>query len=301
MKKYLKYLLIGLFLGCGGGGSSDSSTDNTINQDTSISLSLVKDLAFEVSESSGLININGRLFTHNDSGDTARLYEISPSTGLVLRTVIINGADNIDWEDISSDETYVYIGDFGNNLGNRSDLKVYKLLKTDLLEQLIVNAQIINFSYADQVNYTYPANTTPYDAEALIVVQNNLYIFSKNWETQISKVYKLSTTPGSYTLTSIGEHYFDVLITGASYEPSTNKISLIGYSNPTNLNITFTSKLIVLEDFNTDDLFSAQITQHTISNSLSTGQVESISFDTSTQFYITAEGSPAKLYTTTVN
>ena len=300
MKKYLKYLLVLLFIGCGGGGSSDSSTD-TINEETTLSLTLVKELAFEVSESSGLININGRLFTHNDSGDTARLYEISPSTGLVLRTIIINGADNIDWEDISSDDTNIYVGDFGNNLGNRSDLKIYKILKTDLLDQLIANAEIINFSYADQVNYAYSTNTTPYDAEALIVVQNNLYIFSKNWETQISKVYKLSTTPGTYTLTSIGEHYFDVLITGASYEANTNKISLIGYSNPTDSSIPFTSKLIILEDFTADDFFSAKIAQYPISNSLSTGQVESISFDTSIQFYITAEGSPAKLYTTTVN
>ncbi len=70
MKKYLKYLLIVLFIGCGGGGSSDSSS-NTINEETILSLTLVKELAFEVSESSWLININGRLFTHNDSGDTA--------------------------------------------------------------------------------------------------------------------------------------------------------------------------------------------------------------------------------------
>ncbi len=110
---------------------------------------------------------------------------------------------------------------------------MYKLLKTDLLEQLIANVEIINFSYADQTNYTYSTNTTLYDAEALIVVQNNLYIFSKNWETKISKIYKFSTTPGTYTLTSIGEHYFDVLITGVSYDPNTNEISLIAYSNPT--------------------------------------------------------------------
>ena len=41
----------------------------------------------------------------------------------------VNKEENVDWEDITQDETHIYIADFGNNNGNRTDLKIYKILK----------------------------------------------------------------------------------------------------------------------------------------------------------------------------
>jgi hypothetical protein len=66
-------------------------------------------------ENSGLIFYNGNIITHNDSGDQANLYEISASTGAIIRTVAITNATNMDWEDIAQDASYIYIGDIGNN------------------------------------------------------------------------------------------------------------------------------------------------------------------------------------------
>ena len=39
------------------------------------------ELDTEVNETSGLINVNGTVWTHNDSGGTDRLYQINPETG----------------------------------------------------------------------------------------------------------------------------------------------------------------------------------------------------------------------------
>jgi len=57
-------------------------------------------LSDSVLETSGLIFLDGRLITHNDSGDGAKLYEIDTLTGDVLRTVFIRNAPHRDWEDI---------------------------------------------------------------------------------------------------------------------------------------------------------------------------------------------------------
>ena len=75
-----------------------------------------------VFESSGLVYLNHRLITHNDSGDEPALYEIDTINGEVLRKVILRGALNRDWEDICADSKYIYVGDFGNNYGSRKDL-----------------------------------------------------------------------------------------------------------------------------------------------------------------------------------
>ena len=91
------------------------------------SVTVVSVLESTVDESSGLLFLGGRLITHNDSGGEASLYEIDPPTGTVIRTVQIQGAANRDWEDIAMDDTYIYIGDFGNNSGTRRDLRIYRV------------------------------------------------------------------------------------------------------------------------------------------------------------------------------
>ena len=77
-----------------------------------------------LNESSGAIFFNNRLITHNDSGGEAKLYELDTISGIIEREVTILNATNVDWEDITQDETSIYIGDFGNNNGNRTDLKI---------------------------------------------------------------------------------------------------------------------------------------------------------------------------------
>ena len=54
-----------------------------------------------VTESSGLIFYNDSLFiTHNDSGDKPVLYVVN-FKGKLVHQVVINNANNMDWEDIT--------------------------------------------------------------------------------------------------------------------------------------------------------------------------------------------------------
>lgn len=96
------------------------------------------ELPNEIEETSGLLFFNGKLITHNDSGDGPNLYEIDTLSGAISRVITITNATHIDWEDISQDDTYIYIADIGNNNGNREDLKIYKVLKSDYISSKIL-------------------------------------------------------------------------------------------------------------------------------------------------------------------
>ena len=61
---------------------------------------LVTPLQDSLKETSGLILINDRVITHNDSGGESALYEIDSVSGGISRKVIIENAPNIDWEDL---------------------------------------------------------------------------------------------------------------------------------------------------------------------------------------------------------
>jgi hypothetical protein len=185
-----------------------------------------------IQESSGLLNYNGRIITHNDSGGDAELYEIDSVTGNVIRTVGISNAKNNDWEDLAQDNLYIYIGDFGNNSGTRHNLKIYRISKNDYLNTTTgtVEADSILFSYADQTSFAAATYTTNYDAEAMIIRNDSVYIFTKNWGNFKTHIYSLPKSPGIYQAHRIDSLNVQGLITGATYSLLDDTILLSGYS-----------------------------------------------------------------------
>ncbi|MCW2118937.1 T9SS type A sorting domain-containing protein [Flavobacterium sp. 7A] len=182
-------------------------------------------------ESSGLLFYNNKIITHNDSGGAAKLYELSASTGAVTRTITVNNATNGDWEDLSQDQNYIYIGDIGNNFGNRKDLKIYKISKDDYNDSDDnVTPEIIYYSYNDQTDFTSKLNNNNWDAEALISYGDKLLIFSKNWADKKVNVYSIPKTSGTYTAVFESNYNTNGLITGAEISPNEDVIYLTGYS-----------------------------------------------------------------------
>jgi hypothetical protein len=178
-------------------------------------LTLQTPLSGDVSETSGLLQIHGQLVTFNDSGTSAVLYQIDSSTGAVIRTVPVNNAVNTDWEAITADANYIYLGDIGNNNGNRTDLRIYRIAVADFLNNRSVNADVINYSYADQTDFSSQRGTTNFDAESLIAYHNHLYIFTKNWGNGQTNIYELPKVPGTYSATQVDNfnpHYSPVII-----------------------------------------------------------------------------------------
>lgn len=189
-------------------------------------------LPTSVQESSGAIWFNNQFITHNDSGSANKLYVIDTLNGTITRTITVLNANNTDWEDLAQDSSFIYIGDFGNNNGNRTDLKVYKIAKADFLLHDSVTAEIIEFQYANQVDFSPAYNNTAFDAEALVSGNDtSLVIFSKNWVNHYSLAYVLPKTPGNYNLSPLNDTLFcNGLITGAVFDENMEHLTLVGYS-----------------------------------------------------------------------
>lgn len=84
-----------------------------------------------IKESSGLApsrTIEGGLWTHNDSGDEARLF-LFDRAGKVLATFAVEGAENDDWEDLAAFEhggaSWLLVADTGDNDGVRAHVVLY--------------------------------------------------------------------------------------------------------------------------------------------------------------------------------
>ncbi len=186
----------------------------------------------EVNETSGLIIFNGNFLTHNDSGGEAKLYQIDPNTGQINGIIEVTNAKNRDWEDITQDEDYIFIGDFGNNSGKRKDLKIYKIAKKDIKEAYCkVKAEIIQFSYTEQTNFERKPYKHNFDCEAITSYGDSLLIFTKNWKNKKTRIYRLSKEAGTYEISTLQSCNVEGLVTGASYNSSLNTLVLIGYNN----------------------------------------------------------------------
>src|SRR4051812_45510552 len=104
---------------------------NTVHPDTTLITGIKATLPAVLKESSGLCYTDGQLWSFGDSGNPDAIYKIDTTTGAILQTVTIANYPNTDWEDITADALYIYIGDFGNNSGDRTDLKILRVKKSD--------------------------------------------------------------------------------------------------------------------------------------------------------------------------
>jgi hypothetical protein len=248
---------------------------------TAVSPSASVNLVNVLAETSGLIKWNNQLWTHNDSDDI-NLYALDTLNGSIKLTQPLPGTENTDWEEISQDSGFVYVGDFGNNQnGNRTDLKILKISKTSLLSGL-PSIEIINFSYSNQLNYTPTgANNTDFDCEAFIVSSDSIFLFTKQWVSNKTSLYALSKQPGTHIAKFKSTYNVQGLITAAVYKEAENLIALSGYS------ISLQPFIYLLYDFNDHNFFGGN--KRKISLSLPFHQVEGIATTEGLKYYLTNE------------
>ena len=231
-------------------------------------------------ETSGLVYFDNQLWTHNDDTD-ANIYALD-TIGKIKRRYPLSGLKNTDWEEISQDSAYFYIGNFGNNVsGVRKDLQILRIEKFSLKAN---NPQIdtIAFRYSNQVDFTRSkANTTDFDCEAFIVSKDSIYLFTKQWTGKKTALYVLPKLPGNYTAQFKSDFNVNGLITGATYLEERKLIALCGYSKQ------LKPFLYLLYDFKSNDFFSGN--KRKIGLALPYHQVEGITTKNGLQYYITNE------------
>lgn len=263
-------------------------------------------------EISGAIEWGGKLYALNDGGNSATIYELDSTSGAITKTVTLGGTTNGDWEDLTQDDTYFYIGDFGNNgNGSRTDLKFYRFPKqafTDITGNTgtIPSDQIetINFSYENQDafcpgDFICRGDSTRFDCEAVLYHNGKLHLFTKNWLTAYTVHYTVPTTPGTYIAEkkdSLDTQGF--LITSAT-KMNDKIVALLGYTNPFKNTINTQCALWLITGFtDMNDLFSGAVQKQKIAlgplydftkGTTSNGQIESITAVSQTRVLITNE------------
>ena len=250
------------------------TTTYTPDQITLLSSNLV--------EASGLAFFENRLFTHLDGGNPDQLFELDTINGTIKETITIPLADNLDWEDLAEDEDYLYIGDFGNNFGNRTDLHIYKILKSDFIAGTI-SPELIEFSYSDQTDFTSLPNNNNYDCEAFFFWNDSLHLFSKNWVDFKTRHYVLPASPGEHIAQLRDSLEVQGQITAADISDNGEAL-LLGYN--TNTSEVF---LWLLFDFPGSAVFSGNRRRISMGSAIASSQVEGLAFRDSTSGYICSE------------
>lgn len=241
----------------------------------------IAEIPAPLTEASGLAFFNNQLWTHMDGGHEDKLYQIDTLTGEIIHSVIIVGADNLDWEDLTEDEEHIYIGDFGNNDGDRMDLRIFKIKKSDLSQNAVV-PELIEFSYSDQTDFTPAHNANNYDCEAIIVFNDSLHLFSKNWVNFKTRHYVLPRTPGTHIAELRDSFQVQGFITAADINEE-GEIVLLGYS------IVGNAFMWLFFDYEGANIFSGNKRKIALGNVLNISQPEGLTFSHGREGYIASE------------
>jgi len=189
-------------------------------------------LADEISETSGLAAHAGQLWSHNDSGDKARLYALASADGQVVQRRVLRDALNFDWEEMAQDDEWLHVLDCGNNMGRRQWMQVYSIRWSALDAGGVadpVPSRLTEFRFAD-AGPSAGAYRHDNDCEAAAVVDGVLWVFSKNWQDQHTRLYRLRPDGQRHALVSEDRYPVEGLITAADYDSERKQLALLGYT-----------------------------------------------------------------------
>ena len=157
----------------------------------------------ELAETSGIAIcsfVENSIWTLNDSGHSAHLFLLKTS-GKILAKVELTNARNIDWESMSrfkiDNQSYLMVGDVGDNLNRRKDCHLYLIKEPDLSGQLAVKPKtpVITSVDSTRIDFTYSDGARNCEAIAVDILGNQIWL--------VEKIYldkRGETPPGMYVL-----------------------------------------------------------------------------------------------------
>ena len=208
-------------------------------------------------EASGLeIDANGRFWANNDSGNSAVLFGFNTS-GTLEQEIRLSGVDNDDWEDLAMDKNdNLYVGDFGNNDNDRTNLKVYLVPNFSTITSTSAIPEKIKFTFEDQTAFPPSDDQLHFDTEAFIAHNEMLYLFTKDRTDPFqgkTNLYQVPAVAGEHVATLLGSFNTfsskkEGAITGADISPDGSKVVLISEK-----------KLFLFSEFQTPNFFSGKV------------------------------------------
>jgi hypothetical protein len=258
-------------------------------------IKLVSPLSSELGETSGLAydTLPGNipvLRSHNDKGYAPIIYTLNPATAEIIQSHYIAGITNTDWEDLTQNDSILFIADTGNNKGKRSDFTIYALPKRQFLEfkdTILFDGYKINYVYPNQQE-VLKGEAHNYDSEAIVYDQGLLYVFSKNRKDDSTVIYRLLDKSGFQVAERVSAFKTDFLVTSAT--KYNGHWYVLGYQKK--------GKCTLLK-LHADLLKPTIVDKWILGDYADLGQMEAICFDANGTIFISAEaikGQEARLY-----
>jgi len=244
-------------------------------------------LSKEVSENSGLIFFNKEIITFNDSGGKSELYVIDPKSGKIKRRVGLENAKNIDWESITQDNEFIYVGDTGNNSGKRITFVIYKILKTDFLKHHTVAVKKIKFLYEDLDKIPKKERGDYFDCEAITFYKEKILLFTKNRHKGNTHIYQIPSAEGTHIAKKIQILPIDCLLTSVDYNSKNNMLLGTAY------NSNYKPYIFIIKNFMPHSSKFKKINLTPLLKKVN--QIEGVSWAGDNKFYISREYSKKKL------
>ena len=198
-----------------------------------------------VAESSGLARSRqypGVWWTHNDSGHTPHLYPMDAHGRKLGEPVKIEGARNVDWEDLEADnQGRIWISDLGNNANRRRDLAVYIIEEPKAVPEadeagaftfpgVVPFERKIRVRYPDQE--AFPPALMNFDSEAIFVRNGVLYVLTKHRSDANTRLYKLEDDGGDAEQELVFLQEFPNIgqVTAAALHPEGKRLAVLSYT-----------------------------------------------------------------------
>lgn len=271
--------------------------DNVLQQTAAFSFEEIAFLPTELDECSGMeLSANNIFWSINDKNGKDKLYGFDQE-GVLVHTIKVENADNEDWEDLAMDEKQnIYIGDFGNNDNDRTDLMIYKCAFGGTPSNNVL-AQPIRFRFPDQSAFPPPDNELNFDAEALFAKGDWLYFLTRDRSIPFfgkTSLYRIPNEPGNYEAEFLSEY-----ITYAN-ETQGQVTSADISPDGTTLAILTRERIYFFKNIMDEDFFSGELERNDLPIQR---QMESIVFADDCTLYLTNEknqGEPAALFKMTI-
>lgn len=191
-----------------------------------------------INEASGLAASRrnpGVLWTHNDSGDTTRIFAISES-GKDLGEFYLASASARDWEEIAvgpgpiDGVSYIFVGEIGDNNAAYDTKRIYRVPEPQVDTLALPTGHVLDG--VETITYRYPDG--PRDAEAMFVdpTTRDIYIVSKR-EASV-RVYRApwpQSTSQTVTLEEVATLEGLTLINGGDISVDGEEVLLKNYVN----------------------------------------------------------------------
>jgi hypothetical protein len=247
----------------------------------------------ELKEISGITSVGEYIWAITDK-PKARVFKLD-ANGQLLQTVNVSNAEAVDVEAVASDSNFVYIGDVGDNIGDRLERKIIKISMDSIPQgkDVQVTAETIEFTFPNE-EIVEKKKQNNFDCESLLSFKDSLYLFTKDREDNETKLFVIPKTTGKYEARYISSFNSKGLITDAAMNKQNTELALIGYHKGHLYPFIF-----LFTDFIGNDFFSGNHKKINLADQSWDWQLEGITYSNQNIVYFACEATkevPATFY-----